>query len=369
VILGWLLLDETDSAFVVGLGIALRSLPNLLFGLPGGALADRFDRRVLLRLTGVASGAAAGALAFVALAADPNVGLILLFTFLGGVVRALGQPARQSYAFDIVGRNEVLGGMAFLSLGQRGGGIAGAVSAGLLIDTWGTSAAYLSIAVCHLLSSAVISLARTHGQAAPVARPPVWQGLREYVGELVNNGTLRLLVILTAAVEMLGFSHQAAMPSIARDVLDLGPDGLGLLNAVASTGGLLAILSASLWGRGQARGAVFLAVLILFGTSLMLLGSATTLVTAVIVVTCVSALAALTDLLSQSLVQASVPNDLRGRAMGSWQLAIGFGPAGHVQVGALVALMGVTVALTTNGALLVALALAALFATRRIRQL
>ena len=80
-------------------------------------------------------------------------------------------------------------------------------------------------------------------------------------------------------------------------------------------------------------------------------------------------LAALTDILTQTLVQSSVPNELRGRAMGSWILAIGFGPVGHVQIGVLAAVLSVTAALTINGVLLAALALTTILKAQRIRRM
>jgi MFS family permease len=175
VVLGWLLLERTDSPFVVGLGIALRALPNFLLGIPGGALADRVDRRALLRLGGVAMAANTSVLAALALTDQLAVGSILLFTFVGGAIRALGQTARQSYAFDIVGPLQAVGGMAFITLGQRMGGIAGSLGAGVVLQVWGAGEAYLVIALCHLLSGAVMFLARPRGQAAPVGR---WPGRR-----------------------------------------------------------------------------------------------------------------------------------------------------------------------------------------------
>lgn len=369
VVMGWLLLERTDSPFIVGLGVALRSLPNFLLGIPGGALADRVDRRLVLRLVGLAMGATALLLGVLALTGQLTVWQILLFTFVGGGIRAVGQSARQTYAFDIVGGGQVVGGTSLMNLGQRVGTIAGSLGAGLALELWGAGAAYIAIALCHFLSSAVVLLARTRGQAAPVSRPPVWQGMKEYTFELKHNRDLAALVLLTAAVEMLGFSYQAVMPSLARDRLGLGAEGLGLINAFASCGGLAAILGISLWGELRHKGLTFLGVLLLFGAALVLLGNSGSLAMALLAIALVNGLAALSDLLSQSLVQSVVANDLRGRAMGSWVLAIGFGPIGHLQMGAVATTLGIAVALTGNGVVLIALACVTLIGIRRLRVL
>jgi MFS family permease len=369
VILGWLLLERTDSPFVVGLGVALRALPNLLFGLPGGALADRMDRRLLLRLTSAGLAIDTAILSVLALGDQLGVGYILLFTFIGGALRSLGQTARQSYAFDIVGPSQVIGGMALVSLGQRVGGIATSLAVGAVLAQWGAGEAYLAMSFCHLLSAGLILLARTPGQAAPISRPAVWLGVKQYVGELGINSNLRVLVLLTAAVEVLGFSHQAVMPSLARDLLKVGPEGLGLLNAFASFGGMVAIILVSLRGELENKGRFFLGVLLVFGASLVVLGSSPYIAVALIAITVASGLAALSDLLSQGLMQSAVANDLRGRAMGSWMLAIGLGPIGHAQMGALTTVVGVTASLALNGTLLMILAAFVFLTATQIRRL
>ena len=103
--------------------------------------------------------------------------------------------------------------------------------------------------------------------------------------------------------------------------------------------------------------------------ALIFLGISGNLQVAIVAVTIVSGLAALSDVLSQSLVQVAVPNEMRGRAMGSWALAIGVAPLGHLQIGALTTGVGVSSALVANGVGLVLLALGAALAVKRLRSL
>ncbi|HEX5368898.1 MAG TPA: MFS transporter [Dehalococcoidia bacterium] len=369
VVLGWLLLERTDSAFVVGLGIALRAAPNFLLGIPSGAIADRMDRRTLLRLMGFVMALNSGVMAALAFGGVLSVGLILVFTFTGGGLRALTQAARQSYAYDIAGPQQAVGSLAMITLAQRVGGIVGSLAAGVIFDAGGAGAAYLALALCMVAAGLVMFLARTPGEAAPAAHTPIWQGWREYAGEIGTNRTLATLVALTAAVEVLGFSYMAALPSLARDVLGLGAEGLGVLNAAGSVGAIVAILAISVRGEPARRGRLFLGVMIVFGLAVVVLGNSAALAFGLIAIAVVSGLAALTDVLSQTLVQASVPNEFRGRAMGSWLLAIGFGPIGHIQMGLLVAVLGVSAAFSINGLLLVLLALVAGLRATRIRRL
>ncbi len=369
VVLGWLLLNLTDSAFMVGLGVAVRFLPNFIVGIPAGALADRLDRRLAISLAGVGSACTVSVLAVLAITDQIAVWQILALTFAGGSIGAIGQAARQSYAFDVVGAKQVVGGLAYLSISGRIGGIIGSLGAGLAIDKLGAGEAYLAIAACNLLSALAIRLAKTPGQSAPKSGPSVWQGVGEYVRELRVNRTLATIVALTSAVEVFGFSHLAVIANLARDLLHSGPEGLGLLSAFSSLGGLMALMLVSIKGEVRHKGVAWLVVLLSFGAALAILGNARGLVIALAAIACVGGLAALSDLFSQSLVQSAVANDLRGRAMGSWVLATGFGPIGHLQIGALTAAFGVTTALVVNGALLMTLAAGVVVFNSKIRRL
>ena len=368
VALGWLILESTDSAFMVGLGLGVSMAPNAVFGLLGGAMVDRYDRRRVLTLGAIAMGLNSLVLGFVALG-DTDLVVLLLFTFAGGSLWSVQQTARQSYAFDIVGSTTAVRGLSLTNLAQRFGGIAGGLGAGLVLSRAGAGEAYFATAVCFLAAGVVIALARSAGDSAPLHRTAVLTNLREYTREIGRNRTLATLIALTAAVEILGFSHMSALPILARD--KLGGDGgtLGLLTAVSAAGGIIGILLFSVFGDRIPRGLAFLAVLCVFGVSIMLLGASNSLVFAIGALVLVSSLAALSDVLSQSLVQLSVPNEMRGRAMGSWMLAIGMAPGGHLQMGALASAFGVSTALFLNGAGLLVLAIVAGVAVGRVRRL
>jgi hypothetical protein len=294
---------------------------------------------------------------------------LMALTFLGGCMRAFNNPARQTFAYDIVGPGNLVNGLAFVSLGMRVGGIVGSLSVGVLIGRFGAEAAYLVLALAYLGSAATIQLVRSRGQSAPSSRQPVWQNLKELAGEIRGNGTLLMLLALAGAVEMLGFSHQALLPTLARDVLNVGPEGLGLMNALRSVGGIVAIVFLSGLGDVKRKGMMYLVVLHIFGASLLFLGFASTFYMAVLAIIVINGMGALSDILSQSLVQTAVPNELRGRAMGSWVLAVGMGPLGHLQIGALATALTVTFALATHGLGLLALAAGSAFFFPKLRKL
>ena len=369
VVLGWLVLELTDSALMVGVAMALGTAPFFFLGIVGGAVADRVDRRHLIRLLNVGMAANAAGVGLLVLFGVVEVWHILLLTFVGGSLRALAQPARQSFAYDIVGPGNVVNGLAFVALGMRVGGLIGSLLAGFVLGRLGTAVVYMVVAGGSLMAAIALLPIRSRGQSAPALGPSVWENLKGYFREVPRNPTLLMLVTLTAAVEVLGFSHGVLLPSLARDVLKVGPEGLGIMTAFCSVGGILGIVLISGLGEVRRKGPLLIGVLHVFGASIALLALASNLVLVLVILAVVNAMAALSDILSQSLMQLAVPNELRGRAMGSWVLAVGMGPLGHMGIGGLASALSVAFALTSSGLGLVALAVAAAVLFPRLRRL
>ena len=368
VAVGWVLLEESDSPFIVGLGIGAFLAPNAVVGILGGAITDRLDRRKVMRLAGLAL--SLNTLVLGVLTLD-NVVIwqVVLLTASGGAMWSLMQTGQQSYTFDVVGPEEAARGLALGTLALRVGGVGGALGSGLALNAWGPGETYMALSISLLLSSLALLFARTKGQAAPAALVPLVQNLREYAAEMRRNKTLAWLIVLMVAAEIFGFSHYSAMPILIRD--ELGGDGgdLGIASALASTAGIAAILLFSARSGLGSTGAAFLAILVAYGVGVVVLGQTEALLVAMLVAAAVSAIASVCDVQSQILVQVAVPNEMRGRAMGTWALALGTGPLGHLQMGALIATVGLEAALAINGCALVLSGVAAALLVKRIRRL
>ena len=358
VVLGWLTLELTNSPLMVGAALGMRMLPLFFVGVPAGALADRFPRHRLLVLTGIGQALTAATLGMVTLLGLVTLAHVMALTLAAGVLRAIEHAARQSYTHDVVGAAALMNGLAIFGVAMRAGWLVGSLGVGAVIAHHGPGAAYLAVALGFLGGG--LALVTATSPTLPRAAVPtsLWRSALDFLVAMGRDRTLLVLMMLTAGAEVLGFAHQALLPSLARDVLHTGPEGLGALNAARSLGGIVGLVAAARLGAGGAR---FLALLIAFGVGLLVLGAAPYLVGFVgvlIVLVLVNAAGALADLLAQSLLQLSVPAALRGRAGGAWVVAIGLAPLGQLQIGALASLFGVSIALGTSGLALVLLAAA-----------
>ncbi len=371
VVLGWLTLELTNSPFLVGVAMGARSIPLFFVGVPAGVLADRFPRHRLLMLTGAGQALTTATLGVLTLLGQASLAPILLLTFAAGMIRGIEQAARQSYTHDVVGAAELVNGLAVLGVAMRAGWLLGSLGTGAVIAHLGSGVAYLVVAAGYFAGAAALLPAPAPARTTPRAPGSLWRSVVDFVSAVGRDRTLLVLMLLTAGAEILGFSHQALLPSLARDILRVGPEGLGAMNAARSIGGILGLFAVST-RPARGGGALFLTVLVLFGASLVGLGLAPHLVGfagVVVVLIVANATGALTDLLAQSLMQLSVPAEHRGRAGGAWVVAIGLAPLGQLQIGALASLFGVGIALGASGFGLVTLASATALFFPRVRRL
>jgi hypothetical protein len=373
VVLGWLVLDLTSSPMFVGIAMGMRALPLFFVGVPAGALADRVPRHRLLMMTGVGQALTTTTLGVLALTGAVSLAHVLPLTLVSGILRGIEHAARQSYTHDVVGAASLVKGFAVLGVAMRIGWLLGSLGVGAIIARFDSGAGYLAVAGGFLAGAAVLLFASTPPRVSSARKGSLWDSIAEFLTAVRGDQRLLVLIALTAGAEILGFAHQVLLPSLARDVLHTGPEGLGVLNAARAAGGITGLgLAAAAGGAARGTGALFLAVVGAFGASLIVLGAAPFFLGfagVVAVLTIANAAGALADLFAQSLLQLSVPAHLRGRAGGAWVLAIGLAPVGQFQIGALASLFGVSAALAVSGLGLMALAVGAALLFPRVRRL
>jgi MFS family permease len=368
VILGWVILEMTDSPFMVGAAMSIRHAPAFFLGLVAGTIADIIDRRKLIRSLNVLSALVALGMAALLISGQAKLWQLLLLPAIGGSIATTSSATRQSFVYDVVGRQNALSGLAYIALAARAGGMVGALIVGGILAKYGPGAGYFVLSGGYLISALILSQIRSRGQAAPAGGPSMLRGLLEFWTEFRNNRTVSTLVVIVVLVEFFGFTTQTLMPSLARDVLDIGPGGLGVLSAFRSGGGMLAIAAVSTIGEIRRQGLAFIAVIQVFGAALVVLGFASNIYITVFAIVIMSGMMALSDLFSQTLMQRLVPNELRGRAMGAWSTAVGTAPIGSLEIGALASFFGITAAFVFHGAGLIAVSILTLAAFGRLRR-
>lgn len=361
--------ELSGSTAWVGLSLALYFAPNFVVGAFAGTLSDAFDRVRVLRAVEAALGVNLLVIGIAIASGTAGLPLILVLTLISGVFRATYNPARASYVFDLAGAQRVVSALGALNIAMRLGQLGGAVAAGWTAAEFGIGATYLGLASLHVL--ALLALGRQRGRPSfpGVERPSVRAGLMEFGRELVANRPLLILVMVTAAVEVFGFSFLTALPDIAIGRLGLDAASLGILHAARAAGGIAGGILMAATAPSRRLGVTWLVVVSGFGLMVMALGLAPNLPVAATVSMLIALGAVASDVLTQSMMQLAVPGEMRGRAMGAWQFSVGFSVVGHLEVGLLSSMLGTASALLANGAALVLVAIGAGAASRRLREM
>ena len=366
---GWLIFELTGSELMVGVGAAARMLPFFLLGMLSGAIADRWERRSLLRVGTLGASAVALVMALLLLGGLTNVWAVIALVAALGCTFAFILTVRQTYTYDIVGPEHALNGLALGAMAMQGGGIAGSLTSGAVIEVAGPGWQFAAASVCYLCSAAATLAIGNPGRSVRPAAASVLRNLTGYVRLLRNYRLLLILMLLTAITEVLGFTHMTLLPVFAKEVLHVGPAGLGVMTAVRQTGGLLGLWLLASLGLSGKKGLMMFATAIGFGGGLMAFSLSGNIYSFLGVLLFVNACGMAVDTLYKTLMQDLVSDEERGRAMGSWVLSIGFAPVGHVGVGALAGVVGAPRALLINGAALAAISFIAALGLPRIRRL
>ena len=228
--------------------------------------------------------------------------------------------------------------------------VLGALGAGILISRMGIANCYYIIAVIYgLMGALVATINVTQHRNTIVTPPPFRRAFGEAARLIVDQPGVRTLFIAGLICEVFAFSFSSALPLFAQDVLTTGATGLGTLNAAVSIGGAIAVILLSLIPNHMPRQPLLGATFLVYGIAIIGLAASHNLFIAATVLLLIGFCAATFDVLQQTLIQLSVPDEQRGRAVGVWILGIGSAPIGHLEMGATAGVLGVSFALLING--------------------
>jgi MFS family permease len=351
---GWLALETGGGPLSVGVVFAARTVPSLLFGLAAGAVADRVDRRRVLLVVAISA-----ALLAVVLGQLVGTGSIALWqvatiAFLNGCVQVADPPSRQALVFDTVGRKAAPNAIALNAVATRLMGAVGAFAGGIVIPAFGVANCYLAVALGYLLGGLLAATLRVDGSGAGAAARLSFARLLAGAGRLVvERPIVRTLVLAAMTCEVFGFSYMTAVPSFARDVLQAGAEGLGTLTAASAIGATVAVLLLAGLPGVTRREPLLAVVYVAYGLAIVAFSWTSTLFLAAACMMVIGGCASAFDVLEQMMIQLAVPEDQRGRAVGIWVFSLGTAPAGHLEVGALAAMVGAPLALLVNGGFVV----------------
>lgn len=348
VAVGWELYERTHSAFALGLVGLVQIIPVILLFLPAGHVVDRYDRRkvVIVAVTGLA--VAALGLAAVSWLRGP-VPLVYAFLFLSGAARALLQPAKSALVPDIVRLNAFQNAAAWNSGAWNIAAMTGpAIGGALLAATHSPMLVYLAHAALELSFVALLIGVTVYGERQPLGAATL-DSLLEGARYVFRIRILLAAITLDLFAVLFGGAI-ALLPVYAKDILHVGPAGLGGLLAAEAVGAVTTTLIVAHLPPFRRAGPTLLRAVVVFGVAMIVFGLSKLYLLSLAALVVAGAADSVSVVIRYTLAQLGTPNHLRGRVSAVNSLFIGTSnQLGEFESGALASLVGPVAAVVSGG--------------------
>ncbi len=339
---GWLALELSNSALIVGLVSAASSLPILAFSLYAGVIVDRRDKLRLVTLAQVLLSIEAAILWWLVWTGRITIPLLIALALINGLISAIEIPARQSLIVDLVGRDDIVDAIALNSGGFNlarivGPSLAAAVIAGAgLAWCFGINAlSYIAVIGCLV----AVKLPPFVPSETPIR---AIDGFKEGIRYMRSRREVTGLMGVIAIYSIFGFMYLTMMPVIARDVLRTGASGYGFLVTVVGIGALTGALALAALSARVKRGRLFVTSAYTFATLLLAFSINRIPAVAAALLLVIGLTMMINGALANGILQSVVPDELRGRVMAAYVFVyVGFVPIGSLLAGWISRVVGV----------------------------
>lgn len=332
----WLVYRLTGSAILLGFIGFSSQIPVFLLAPIGGAVADRRNRHRIIIITQTSMMLLAFVLAGLTLTNHIRVPYLFVLAALLGVANAFDIPARQAFVVDMVGKEDLINAIALNSSMVNGARVIGPAVAGILVASIGEGWCFFANGVSYIAVIVGLLLMKMKRQARALQPKSALANIIEGFRFVGRTGPVRALLLLLGLVSLMGMPYAVLMPIFADQILHGGASGLGLLMGASGVGALIGALSLAArrglsglgrWVAFSATG--FGASLILFSLSRSFWLSAALLLPA--------GFSMMVEMASSNtLIQAMVPDELRGRVMAVYSMMfMGMAPIGALLAGVL----------------------------------
>ena len=348
----WLVLELSGgSGLAVGITTGLQFLPMLLLSIWGGLVADRFDKRLVLKITQAWLGLCAAVLGVLAITGVAVTWHVYLIAFAFGVGTAFDNPARQAFVPEVAGKEHLPNAIGLNAAAFNAARIVGPALAGLVIATFGTGWAILSNAVTYtaFIVALILVDARLLKPSVPAARAK--RQIREGLAYVRRRPDLLLVFGTVFFVGTFGLNFQMTSALMAQQEFHKGAQEYGILGTIMAVGSLAGALLAAR-RRAAPRGRFVVGMAVVFGLIEIAAGLMPTYWTYAAILPVLGLAALLTLTAANATVQMNVDPQLRGRVMALYMMVLmGGTPIGAPILGWVGEVFGARWTLLGGGAL------------------
>jgi predicted MFS family arabinose efflux permease len=270
-------------------------------------------------------------------------------SFLSGTSMSMNMPARQALVSQLVTKQQLPSAIALNSMSMNSSRILGPALAGMLIGWIGIAGCMMLQGIAYVWSIFNVFQIDVPPQDQRARNSSMLQNLLEGFRYCYQEKTVFAMLSLAAMTAVFGQPYMQFLPAFARDVLYLGPSGLGLMMTAVGVGALIGSIAIASYGSSRSRGTVLLIAAGIFGFSLCLLGLTKNTPLALLLLAGGGFANAMLMSLNQTILQQTVPDHLRGRVMSVYMLTWGLMPLGTLPIGMLAQSHGTPAAIFAGG--------------------
>ena len=358
---GWLVYEMTSSAINLTLVTLAFMLPQVVFSLLGGVLADRVEKKPLIGWTPAINGIATLIMGSVIISDNASFWDFIWVGALNGTVLALTIPARTALIPEIVGERLMFNAMAFNTASWNLSRILGPALAGFIIaifasgdtsSTFGVALVYFLLSGLYFISAASIIFLKTEGLPVPRARKNPVQEIADGIEYVWRTPAVSGLILLSILPFLFGLTINTILPAFSKEVLNGGPDDLGFLMTSMGGGAILGSLTLAKMGNIKKKGYWIIGTGSFWGFLVVIFALSETFFVATTCIALIGFVSAVNMSMNRSLVQLQVEQHMRGRIMSIDMMSHGLMPLGLMPIGFIAENISVSVGLITSGTIL-----------------
>ena len=367
---GWLVYQLTGSEFALGAISFVGTAPALFLMLPAGALIDRTPRRQLLLITQTAMMLLAFILAGLSAGGILQVWHVALLAVGLGIANSFDAPARQALAVEMVeDRRDLMNAIALNSTIFNLARVVGPAIGGAVLALLGATWCFALNGVSFLAVIVALLLMRLPASVNAPSREPLTAQIRAGLRYAYEHRATRAIILLVGMASLFGMSYAVLLPAFAVDVLHAGETGLGAMNAAAGVGALIGSLVVASMASFRHKGWVLTAGSLAFPIGLLLFSFSRSFVLSLAFLMLIGLAIVIQNATCNTLVQSSVPDELRGRVMAVYMLMFfGTSPFGSLQAGAIAQALGPTAGVAVGAGIVLLFAVGIYFAAPGLRR-
>jgi MFS family permease len=349
VAIAWQIYELTQSPFHIGLLGLARALPQIVLLLFAGLLADAVNRRKLMMWTQTGHCCVSGSLALVTFWGKASPELLYIATLLLALFSSLELPSRQSLIPNLVPRQDLPRALALQSTQRHVPMIAGPSLAGIVLSLSGPAACYTIDALAWLAMLTALSSLRTKFSEGAGLRTVSLGALREGISFVSQHGIILPLMILDFGASFFG-NVRGLLPVYAKDILAVGPTGLGILYSSRAVGSLAAAAALSFWGPVKRSGLWVFTGVGIYALATTLFAYSGWFWFSLLLLALTGIGDTISSILRGTINQLQTPDQLRGRMSSINSIFTMSGPQlGQFEIGIVASWLGSEMAVLTGG--------------------